>query len=151
MIREIHKIRAEGTAYRITQDYCLDKPAPVPVEDIAMDRGVAIHAESGIVAPWTNPRGRGSPRPGCMQRPSNALAPAPKPVTSATTGESNTLAEAPTAPKNPAITASTAFIPASSAAIAAAMASGWLAAQARVGLTAPRPRPPGWRWLAAPS
>ena len=40
MIREIHKIRAEGTAYRITQDYCLDKPAPVPVEDIAMDRGV---------------------------------------------------------------------------------------------------------------
>src|ERR1700679_1665303 len=40
MAREIHKIRAEGTAYRITQDYCLDKPAPVPVEDIAMDRGV---------------------------------------------------------------------------------------------------------------
>jgi len=40
MAREIHKIRAEGTAYRITQDYCLDKPAPVPVEDIAMDRGI---------------------------------------------------------------------------------------------------------------
>src|SRR4051812_28373992 len=40
MRREIRKIRAEGTAFRITQDYCLDKPAPVPVEDIAMDRGV---------------------------------------------------------------------------------------------------------------
>lgn len=40
MVREIRKIRAEGTAYRITQDYCLDTPAPVPVEDIAMDRGV---------------------------------------------------------------------------------------------------------------
>lgn len=40
MPREIRKIRAEGTAYRITQDYCLDLPAPVPVEDIAMDRGV---------------------------------------------------------------------------------------------------------------
>src|SRR5688572_22959592 len=40
MIREIRKIRAEGTAYRITQDYCLDTPGPVPVEDIAMDRGV---------------------------------------------------------------------------------------------------------------
>lgn len=40
MTREIRKIRAEGTTYRITQDYCLDTPAPVPVEDIAMDRGV---------------------------------------------------------------------------------------------------------------
>lgn len=40
MTREIRKIRAEGTAYRITQDYCLDTPGPVPVEDIAMDRGV---------------------------------------------------------------------------------------------------------------
>ncbi len=40
MAREIRKIRAEGTAYRITQDYCLDTAAPVPVEDIAMDRGV---------------------------------------------------------------------------------------------------------------
>lgn len=40
MAREIRKIRAEGTAYRITQDYCLDVAAPVPVEDIAMDRGV---------------------------------------------------------------------------------------------------------------
>src|SRR5262245_21315431 len=40
MPREIRKIRAEGTAYRITQDYCLDVAAPVPVEDIAMDRGV---------------------------------------------------------------------------------------------------------------
>jgi len=40
MAREIHKIRAEGTAYRITQDYCLDTPGPVPIEDIAMDRGV---------------------------------------------------------------------------------------------------------------
>jgi len=40
MKREIRKIRAEGTAFRITQDYCLDTPGPVPVEDIAMDRGV---------------------------------------------------------------------------------------------------------------
>jgi Zn-dependent peptidase ImmA (M78 family) len=40
MSREIRKIRAEGTAFRITQDYCLDAPGPVPVEDIAMDRGV---------------------------------------------------------------------------------------------------------------
>ncbi len=40
MTREIRKIRAEGTAYRITQDYCLDTPGPVPVADIAMDRGV---------------------------------------------------------------------------------------------------------------
>ncbi len=40
MGRAINKIRAEGTAWRLTQDYCLDRPAPVPVEDIAMDRGV---------------------------------------------------------------------------------------------------------------
>lgn len=40
MSREIRKIRAEGTAFRITQDYCLDTPDPVPIEDIAMDRGV---------------------------------------------------------------------------------------------------------------
>ncbi|HXI72517.1 MAG TPA: ImmA/IrrE family metallo-endopeptidase [Verrucomicrobiae bacterium] len=40
MAREIQKIRAEGTAYRIIQDYCWDTPAPVPVEDIAMDRGI---------------------------------------------------------------------------------------------------------------
>jgi Zn-dependent peptidase ImmA (M78 family) len=40
MSREIRKVRAEGTAFRITQEYCLDTPGPVPVEDIAMDRGV---------------------------------------------------------------------------------------------------------------
>lgn len=40
MSRVIRKIRAEGTAFRITQDYCLNTAGPVPVEDIAMDRGV---------------------------------------------------------------------------------------------------------------
>jgi Zn-dependent peptidase ImmA (M78 family) len=29
-----------GRAWRLTQDYCLDRPEPVPVEDIAMDSGV---------------------------------------------------------------------------------------------------------------
>ena len=33
-------MRAEGVAWRLTQDYCLDTPGPTPVEDIAMDRGV---------------------------------------------------------------------------------------------------------------
>lgn len=33
-------MRAEGAAWRLTQDYCLDTVAPTPVEDIAMDRGV---------------------------------------------------------------------------------------------------------------
>src|SRR5437899_10626947 len=40
MARAINKIRAEGVAWRLTQDYCLDTPGPTPVEDIAMDRGV---------------------------------------------------------------------------------------------------------------
>jgi Zn-dependent peptidase ImmA (M78 family) len=40
MARAINKIRAEGAAWKITQDYCLDTPSPVPVEDIAMDCGV---------------------------------------------------------------------------------------------------------------
>jgi hypothetical protein len=40
MARAINKIRAEGAAWKITQDYCLDTPGPVPVEDIAMDHGV---------------------------------------------------------------------------------------------------------------
>lgn len=40
MAREINKIRAEGLAWRLTQDYCLTTPGPTPVEDIAMDRGV---------------------------------------------------------------------------------------------------------------
>lgn len=40
MAREINKTRAVGKAWRLTQDYCLDKPAAVPVEDIAMDSGV---------------------------------------------------------------------------------------------------------------
>lgn len=39
-MREINKIRAEGTAWRITQDYCIDTPGTMPLEDIAMDRGV---------------------------------------------------------------------------------------------------------------
>ena len=33
-------MRAEGAAWRLTQDYCLDTVAPTPVEDIAMDQGV---------------------------------------------------------------------------------------------------------------
>jgi len=33
-------MRAEGAAWRITQEYCLDSPGPTPVEDIAMDHGV---------------------------------------------------------------------------------------------------------------
>ncbi len=40
MPRAINKIRAEGTAWKIIQEYCLDQPDPVPVKDIAMDRGV---------------------------------------------------------------------------------------------------------------
>jgi len=40
MARPINRMRAEGMAWRLTQDYCLDKPGPTPVEDIAMDRGV---------------------------------------------------------------------------------------------------------------
>jgi len=39
-MRETHKIRAEGTAWRITQDYCIDTPGSLPLEDVAMDRGV---------------------------------------------------------------------------------------------------------------
>ena len=33
-------MRAEGVAWRLTQDYCLDQPGPTPVDDIAMDRGI---------------------------------------------------------------------------------------------------------------
>jgi hypothetical protein len=33
-------MRAEGAAWRLTQDYCLDTPGPTPVEDIAMDHGI---------------------------------------------------------------------------------------------------------------
>jgi hypothetical protein len=40
MIREINRTKAIGRAWRLTQDYCLDKPEPVPVDDIAMDHGV---------------------------------------------------------------------------------------------------------------
>ena len=40
MARAINKIRAEGSAWKIIQDYCVDAPGPVPVEDIAMDRNV---------------------------------------------------------------------------------------------------------------
>ncbi len=40
MGREINKTKANGAAWRLTQDYCLDTPGPTPVEDIAMDHGV---------------------------------------------------------------------------------------------------------------
>jgi len=40
MTRAINKMRAEGRAWRLAQDYCLDVPGPTPVEDIAMDQGV---------------------------------------------------------------------------------------------------------------
>ena len=40
MKRPIRETPAKGAAWRLTQEYCLDTPAPVPVEDIAMDKGV---------------------------------------------------------------------------------------------------------------
>lgn len=40
MKRPIREMAAKGAAFRLTQEYCLDRPAPVPVEDIAMDQGV---------------------------------------------------------------------------------------------------------------
>jgi hypothetical protein len=40
MARAINKMRAEGAAWRLTQEYCLDTPRATPVEDIAMDHGV---------------------------------------------------------------------------------------------------------------
>lgn len=40
MARAINKMRAEGAAWRLTQEYCLDTPGPTSVEDIAMDHGV---------------------------------------------------------------------------------------------------------------
>ena len=40
MARAINKMRAEGAAWRLTQEYCLDTPGATPVEDIAMDHGV---------------------------------------------------------------------------------------------------------------
>jgi hypothetical protein len=40
MPRTINKIRAEGTAWKIAQEYCLEAPGPTPIEDIAMDNGV---------------------------------------------------------------------------------------------------------------
>jgi hypothetical protein len=40
MARAINKMRVEGAAWKLTQDYCLDTPGPTPVEDIAMDHGV---------------------------------------------------------------------------------------------------------------
>lgn len=40
MARQINKMRAEGAAWRLAQEYCLDTPGPTPVEDIAMDQGV---------------------------------------------------------------------------------------------------------------
>ena len=40
MARDINRIRAEGAAWRLIRDYCIDSPGPTPVEDIAMDSGV---------------------------------------------------------------------------------------------------------------
>lgn len=40
MTRKINKTRAEGGAWRLTQEYCLEIAGPTPVEDIAMDQGV---------------------------------------------------------------------------------------------------------------
>src|SRR5690242_12696625 len=40
MARAINRMRAEGAAWKIGQEYCLDAPGPTPVEDIAMDNGV---------------------------------------------------------------------------------------------------------------
>jgi hypothetical protein len=40
MKRAIRETPAKGAAWRLTQEYCLDTPVPVPVEDIAMDKGV---------------------------------------------------------------------------------------------------------------
>lgn len=40
MKRPIRETPAKGAAWRLTQEYCVDTPAPVPVEDIAMDNGV---------------------------------------------------------------------------------------------------------------
>lgn len=40
MKRPIRETPAKGAAWRLTQEYCLDTPSPVPVEDIAMDKGV---------------------------------------------------------------------------------------------------------------
>jgi hypothetical protein len=40
MRRPIRETQAKGAAWRLTQEYFLDTPGPVPVEDIAMDKGV---------------------------------------------------------------------------------------------------------------
>lgn len=40
MKRDINRTRAIGRAWRLVQDYCWDKPEPVPVDDIAMDHGI---------------------------------------------------------------------------------------------------------------
>jgi Zn-dependent peptidase ImmA (M78 family) len=48
MTRPIRKVVAEGTAWKIIQDFCIENPGPVPVELIAMDRGVTC-----LVAPLT--------------------------------------------------------------------------------------------------
>jgi len=40
MKRAIRETPAKGAAWRLTQEYCFDTPGPVPVEDIAMDKGV---------------------------------------------------------------------------------------------------------------
>jgi hypothetical protein len=54
-------MRAEGVAWKLTQDYCLDTPGPTPVEDIAMDHGiVCLEANlTGCLARLVRKGGRG--------------------------------------------------------------------------------------------
>jgi hypothetical protein len=61
MERAINKMRAEGAAWKLTQDYCLDTPGPTPVEDIAMDHGVVcLEANlTGCLARLVRKGGRG--------------------------------------------------------------------------------------------
>jgi Zn-dependent peptidase ImmA (M78 family) len=61
MTRTINRMRAEGAAWRLTQDYCLDTPGPTPVEDIAMDHGViCLEAKlTGCLARLVRKGGRG--------------------------------------------------------------------------------------------
>jgi Zn-dependent peptidase ImmA (M78 family) len=61
MVRAINRTRAEGAAWRLTQEYCLDTPGPTPVEDIAMDHGViCLEAKlTGCLARLVRKGGRG--------------------------------------------------------------------------------------------
>jgi hypothetical protein len=61
MARAINRMRAEGSAWRLTQEYCLDAPGPTPVEDIAMDHGITcLEAPlTGCLARLVRKGGRG--------------------------------------------------------------------------------------------